>query len=63
MKDTPLNREIALESRRLSVPTQDPGDRFIAATARLYELTLVTDDGNLLGLNGVTILSNRAIST
>lgn len=60
MKDAQINREVALDSRRLSVPTQDPADRFIAATARVYELTLVTEDGKLLGLEGVTVLSNRS---
>lgn len=37
MKNAQLNREVALDSRRLSAPTQDLADRFIAGTARVYE--------------------------
>lgn len=59
MNDAPLNREVALESRRITVPTEDPADRFIAATARVHGLTLVTEDGKLLGLEGVRVLSSR----
>lgn len=59
MLEPALNREVALQSRRLSIPTQDPADRFIAATAHVHELTLVTDDRNLLEIEGVSVLSNR----
>jgi PIN domain nuclease of toxin-antitoxin system len=43
-----LDHEIAIQSRRLRTRHQDPADRFIAATARVHELTLVTADDNLL---------------
>ena len=59
MLEPALNREVALQSRRLSIPTQDPADRFIAATAHVHELTLVTHDRNLLEIEGVAVLSNR----
>jgi PIN domain nuclease of toxin-antitoxin system len=59
MLEPALNREVALQSRRLSIPTQDPADRFIAATAQVYELILVTDDRNLLEIEDVSVLSNR----
>lgn len=59
MLEAGLNREVALESRSLTIPTQDPADRFIAATARVHELTLVTHDGNLAEIEGVAVLSNR----
>ena len=59
MLEPGLNREVALQSRRLSIPTQDPADRFIAATAHVHELTLVTHDRNLLEVEGVAVLSNR----
>jgi len=58
MTDAPLNREVALESRRLSMATKDPADRFIVATARVYDLTLITEDGKLRGLEGVAVLEN-----
>lgn len=48
LRDAALNREVALESRRLAIATEDPADRFLGATARVYELTLVTADPALL---------------
>jgi PIN domain nuclease of toxin-antitoxin system len=59
MHDAPLNREVARRSRSVRVPHQDPADRFIAATAEVHELTLVTDDAHLLKGRGYAKLSNR----
>lgn len=59
MKDAPLSREVALESRRIEVPTLDPADRFLASTARVYGLTLVTADSKILAAEGLSLLSNR----
>ena len=59
MHEAPLNREVALRSRTVRVPHQDPADRFIAATAQVHELTLVTDDVNLLKGRGYSVLPNR----
>jgi PIN domain nuclease of toxin-antitoxin system len=36
----------------------DPADRFIAATAKAYDMTLVTADKRLLGLQGLKVLAN-----
>lgn len=60
MVEPALNREVAIQSRSLSIATEDPADRFIAATALFHELTLVTHDRNLLDIDGVTVLSNRS---
>ena len=57
--EAPINREVALRSRTVKVPHQDPADRFIAATAELHELTLVTDDEHLLRGRGYAKLANR----
>ncbi len=46
--EAPLTHEVAIRSRQLQVPHQDPADRFIAATALEYGLTLMTADSNLL---------------
>lgn len=43
-----LDHEVAIQSRRLRTAHEDPADRFIAATARVHELTLVTADRRLL---------------
>lgn len=48
IRQAPLDHEVMLVSRSLRLPHEDPADRFIAATARVHELTLVTADGRLL---------------
>jgi PIN domain nuclease of toxin-antitoxin system len=48
VRQIPLDHEIAIHSRRLRTTHEDPADRFIAATARVHELTLVTADDRLL---------------
>jgi PIN domain nuclease of toxin-antitoxin system len=55
-----FTHEVAFESRRLSLATEDPADRFLAATAKVYGLTLVTSDERLLALKEIDVLSNRA---
>jgi PIN domain nuclease of toxin-antitoxin system len=51
---------VGLESRPRDalyhVGLQDPADRFLAATARAYELTLVTADKRLLNVPGLKTL-------
>ncbi|MDQ6611310.1 MAG: type II toxin-antitoxin system VapC family toxin [Gemmatimonadota bacterium] len=47
-REATLTHEVAIESRRITLSHQDPADRFIAATARVYELTLVTADERLM---------------
>ena len=43
-----LNHEVAMHSRKIRLPHQDPADRFIAASAAVYGLTLITADKNLI---------------
>ncbi|MEX1257882.1 MAG: type II toxin-antitoxin system VapC family toxin [Gemmatimonadota bacterium] len=50
--EAPLTHEVALESRRIELPHADPADRFLCATARVYDLSLVTADARLLGYDG-----------
>ncbi len=59
IREAPINREVALRSRSVRVPHQDPADRFLAATAEVYDLTLVTDDRHLLRGKGYQTLANR----
>ena len=51
-----LTWEVAIRSRSLDVEGADPADRFLAATAEVYELTLVTADANLLRGSGYSSL-------
>jgi PIN domain nuclease of toxin-antitoxin system len=57
--EAPLTHEIALAARRLPWDHKDPADRFLAATARILNLTLVTADAHLLGLGEISTLGNR----
>ncbi len=59
LREAPLTHEIALASRQLHLPHDDPADRFIAATAQVLGLTLVTADAKLLGLGEISTLANR----
>ena len=59
MREAPLTHEIALAARLIPLPHSDPADRFLAATAQLLKLTLVTADANLLGLGEIATLANR----
>jgi PIN domain nuclease of toxin-antitoxin system len=59
MHDAPLTREVAVRSRSVGVDHEDPADRFLAATADVYDLTLVTADERLLGGSGFRTLANR----
>jgi PIN domain nuclease of toxin-antitoxin system len=56
LREAPLTSAIALESRRLSLPTRDPADRFIAATAVVHECSLVTADKALRRVPGVRVV-------
>jgi PIN domain nuclease of toxin-antitoxin system len=58
VREAPLTYEIALATHSLSLHG-DPADRFIAATAKVLQLTLVTADQRLLGLGDIATLANR----
>jgi len=40
----PLNAEIAIVSREMEMESQDPADRFIIATAKVFNATVITAD-------------------
>lgn len=56
VKEAPLNREVAIQSRVVKLPHHDPADRFLAATAIVYDLTLVTADERIISADAVAIL-------
>lgn len=59
LKEAPLTAEIVLETTRFTLPHPDPADRFLVATARSLELTLVTSDARLMSSKSVPTLPNR----
>ena len=54
-----LNFEVAQASRGIALEHQDPADRFIAASAKVYGLKLVTADARLLQGRDIEVLPNR----
>ncbi len=48
LHEAPLNHEVALQSQSIRLKHSDPADKFLAATAIVYDLTLVTLDKQLL---------------
>lgn len=48
MYEAPLTFEIAIASRAVRLPHDNPADRFLAATARTQDLILLTSDQRLL---------------
>lgn len=55
IREAVLNRHVAAQSRRIELAHDDPADRFIAATAQVYKLQLVTNDSKLRGVPGLGI--------
>lgn len=58
-REAGLTHEVVAAARRLPLPQRDPADRFLAATAFVLDLTLVTADAHLLGLGQIATLANR----
>jgi PIN domain nuclease of toxin-antitoxin system len=57
--EAPVTREVAIASRGLKTRHRDPIDRFLVATATVFELTLVTADATLLAMKAVELLPSR----
>ncbi len=58
LREAPLTYAIAIESRRIGLSHPDPADRFLAATASILDLTLVTADERLAVGSGYRTLVN-----
>jgi PIN domain nuclease of toxin-antitoxin system len=59
LHEAPPAHEATLATRALQLPHHDPADRFLAATAKGYRLTLVTADENLARSKSISVLMNR----
>ena len=57
--EAPLTIEVALAVSSFNFPHGDPADHFIAASAKVFDLTLVTADENLIRLPDIRVLANR----
>ena len=59
MKEAPITHEVVRLSRSVRLPHQDPADRFLAATAMVLELTLISADSRMLHSRDFSVLSNK----
>jgi PIN domain nuclease of toxin-antitoxin system len=59
LSEAPLTVEVALAIPTISFTHADPADQFLAATAKVFDLSLITADEHLLKLPGIRTLTNR----
>ncbi|HEY6764155.1 MAG TPA: type II toxin-antitoxin system VapC family toxin [Candidatus Sulfotelmatobacter sp.] len=59
LHEAPLTFDVALAISSLNLPHNDPADGFLAATAKVFALTLVTADEELAQLTEIQVLRNR----
>jgi PIN domain nuclease of toxin-antitoxin system len=59
LREAPLTFDVALETHSLKLTHGDPADRFMVASAKVFDLTLVTADEKLLAASGVKVLPNH----
>jgi PIN domain nuclease of toxin-antitoxin system len=59
LREAPLTNEIVRFGLAMPWPPADAADRFLAATAKVLKLTLVTADQRWLGLGEIASLRNR----
>jgi PIN domain nuclease of toxin-antitoxin system len=57
--EAPLTIEVALAIPSISFSHGDPADHFLAASAKVFDLTLITADDHLLALSDIHVLANR----
>jgi PIN domain nuclease of toxin-antitoxin system len=58
LQEAPLDWKVVREMRSIMLGYKDPADRFLAATARAHDMTLVTADQRLLSRPGLKTLAN-----
>lgn len=56
--EAPLTFEVTLAVSTLHLPHGDPADQFLAASAKVFGLTLVTSDQNLIHSPEISVLAN-----
>jgi PIN domain nuclease of toxin-antitoxin system len=59
LREAPISWAVAEELPFAPLAHKDPADRFLVATARVYDLTLVTADERLMHVEGLRVLANR----
>ena len=59
LREAPVSWAVAEELTFTLLRHGDPADRFLVATARVYDLTLVTADERLMRVPALSVLPNR----
>ena len=59
LTEAPLTIEVALAVSSISFPHGDPADHLLVASAKVFDLMLVTADQNLIRSRGIQVLANR----
>ena len=59
MREAQVTYQVANETGSVQLPHRDPADRFLIATARVFDLTLVTADERVIEARSVAVLENR----
>lgn len=59
VREAPFNFAIAAEVSRIDLPQSDLGDVFLAATASVFDLTLITADRQLIECSWLKTLANE----
>jgi predicted nucleic acid-binding protein len=58
LREAPFTIAVAAEASKIELPQSDLGDIFLAATALVFDLTLVTSDSQLLACSWLKTLPN-----
>ncbi len=58
VREAPFNFAVAAAASRIQLPQADLGDVFLAATALVFDLTVVTADAQLIECSWLKTLSN-----
>jgi PIN domain nuclease of toxin-antitoxin system len=58
LEEAAVTWQVVHEMRSILPNHRDPADRFLAATAIIYDLVLVTADQKLMGVPGLKVLAN-----
>lgn len=59
LREAPFTIEVSRDMADFELPHRDPADKFLVATARVYDLTLVTADERLIKAKACKVLTNR----
>jgi PIN domain nuclease of toxin-antitoxin system len=59
LREAPLTIEVALAISSMNFSHGDPADHFLAASAKVFDLILITADDQLLKVPGIRVHANR----